>query len=81
MIDYLLILQYFQLVIDFCNRTVFNSFNIQCVLDKEAVTRGVLQNSQENICVRISFLIKLQCSGLQLHLKRESGTFAFQCIL
>ena len=41
MIGYLLILQYYQLVIvlevndvkDFCNRTVSNNFNIQCVID------------------------------------------------
>ena len=42
----------------------------------EAVTKGVLykkvllqisQNSQENTCARVSFLIKLQASGLQLY--------------
>ena len=42
----------------------------------EAATRGVLYekvfleiklNSQENICARISFLIKLQAWGLQLY--------------
>ena len=44
----------------------------------DAATRGVLykkvflkitQNSQENTCVWVSFLIKLQASGLQLYLK------------
>ena len=43
--------------------------------DAEAATRGVLfkevflemsQNSQENTCTRVSFLIKLQALGLQL---------------
>ena len=42
----------------------------------EAATRVVLQenvfleisqNSQENTCARVSFLIKLQASGLQLY--------------
>ena len=42
----------------------------------EASTRGVLsekmflkilQNSQENACARVSFLVKLQTSGLQLY--------------
>ena len=37
----------------------------------------VLQNSQENTCARVSFLIKLQVSGLQLYFKRDSGTGAF----
>ena len=46
------------------------------VLGSEAATRGVLwkkvflefsQNSQENTRARISFLIKLQVSGLQLY--------------
>ena len=32
------------------------------------------QNSQENTCARVSFLIKLQVSGLQLYYKRDSGT-------
>ena len=45
-------------------------------LDSEASTRGVLykkeflkisQNSQENICARASFLIRVQVSGLQLY--------------
>ena len=27
----------------------------------------ILQNSQENTCPRVSFLIKLQVSGLQLY--------------
>ena len=47
---------------------------------KEAATRGVLwkkvileisQNSQENTCARVSFLIKLQAWGLQL-IKKET---------
>ena len=44
--------------------------------DAEAATRGILremvfleisQNSQENTCPRVSFLIKLQASWLQLY--------------
>ena len=33
----------------------------------EKVFLEVSQNSQENICVRASFLIKLQAYGLQLY--------------
>ena len=32
------------------------------------------QNSQENTCARVSFLIELQACGLQLYQKRDSGT-------
>ena len=41
----------------------------------------ISQNSQENTCPRDSFLIKLQASGLQLYLKRVSGTDVFPWIL
>ena len=41
----------------------------------------ISQNSQENTCARASFSIKLQASGLQLHLKRDSGTVIFLLIL
>ena len=34
----------------------------------------IFQNLQENTFARVSFLIKLQFSGLQLYLKRDSGT-------
>ena len=53
----------------------------------EAVTRGVLwkkvlleisQNSQENTCVRVSFLIKLQAWGLKL-IKKETLAQVFSC--
>ena len=37
----------------------------------------ISQNSQENTCVGVSFLIKLQGSGLQLYKKGDSGTGAF----
>ena len=52
-------------------------------LESEAATWGILskklflkilQISQENNCARVSFLIKLQASGLQLYYKRDSGT-------
>ena len=39
------------------------------------------QNSQENTCVRVSLLMKLQASGLKLYLKRDSGTGVFFWIL
>ena len=37
----------------------------------------ISQNSQENTCARVSFLIKLQPSGLRIYLKRDSGTGVF----
>ena len=41
----------------------------------------ILKNSQENTCVRASFLIKLQVWGLQLYYERDSDTGIFQWIL
>ena len=41
----------------------------------------ISQNSQENTCARVFFLIKLQASGLQLYLKGDSGTVVFLGIL
>ena len=38
---------------------------------------NISQNSQESTCTRVSFFIKLQTSGLQLYLKRDSGTGVF----
>ena len=38
---------------------------------------GISQNSQENTCSRVSFLIKLQAWGMQLYLKRDSVTSDF----
>ena len=38
----------------------------------------ISENPQENTCARISILIKLQFLGLQLYLKRVSGTDVFQ---
>ena len=37
----------------------------------------ISQKSQENTYARVSFLIKLQASGLQLYQKRDSGTGIF----
>ena len=37
----------------------------------------ISQNSWENTCDRVSFLIKLQALGLQLYQKRDSGTGVF----
>ena len=34
-----------------------------------------MQNSLENICDRVSFLIKLQMPGLELYLKEILGSF------
>ena len=37
----------------------------------------ISQNSKENTCARVSFLIKLQAWGLQLYLKSDSGAGVF----
>ena len=37
------------------------------VFCKNKVFLEILQNFQENICAKVSFLIKLQASGLQLY--------------
>ena len=72
-----------QLIIMILNLLTYLSFYWLYI---EAVIRGVLlkkvfleisQNSQENSCARVSFLIKLQALGLQLYLKRDSGTGVF----
>ena len=39
---------------------------------QEKVFLEILQNSQENVFTRVSFLIKLQASDLQLYLKKET---------
>ena len=41
----------------------------------------ISQNSQENTCIRVSFLIKLLALGLPLYWKRDSGTGVFLWIL
>ena len=43
------------------------------VFYKKRVFLEILQNSQENAFTRVSFLIKLQTSDLQLYLIRDSG--------
>ena len=51
-----------------------------CVQCKEVFLK-ILQNSQENTCARVSFLIKLQAWGLQLYWNRGSSTRVFLWIL
>ena len=45
---------------------------------KKKVFVKLSQNSQENTCVEVSFLINVQAWGLQLYLKRDSDT-VFSC--
>ena len=52
----------------------------QEVFCKKSVLKN-LQNSQENTCIGVSFLIKLQTWDFQLYWKRDSGTGIFQWIL
>ena len=37
----------------------------------------ITQNAQENTCVRVSFLIKLQASDRKLYQKKDTGTGVF----
>ena len=57
------------------SKTITRWFSVKKTLLK------VLQNSQENTCLRVSFLLKLKASGLKLYLKRDSGTDVFLWIL
>ena len=47
----------------------------RCLVKK--VFLEILQNSQENTCVGVSFLTKLQASALQLYYERDPGTDVF----
>ena len=47
----------------------------------EKVFLEISQNSYENTCARVSFLIKLQARGLQLYYEREPGKGVFLWIL
>ena len=38
----------------------------------------ILQNSQENTCVRVSFLIKLEALGLREFCKISKNTFSYR---
>ena len=53
----------------------FRSNHHRCSIKK--IFSKISQNSQQNTCTRVSFLIKLQGSGLQLYKKRDSCTDAF----
>ena len=46
-----------------------------------AECRRELERLQENTCTRISFLMKVQASGLQLYLKKETVTQVLSCEL
>ena len=56
-------------------------FKIEAVVQRSSVKKmfiEVSKNSQENICTRVSFLIKLQASDLQLDLKKALAQ-VFSC--
>ena len=49
---------------------------------RSSVRKSILkisQNSQENTCIGVSFLINLHASGLQLYQKKETPTQVFSC--
>ena len=49
-----------------------------CSVNVKKVFLGISQNSQENICTRVSFIIKLQAQTCNF-IKREILTQAFPC--
>ena len=66
--------------LDIINHQLSKEVARRCFIKK--VLLEISQNSQENICARIYFLTKLKASGLQLYLKRDTGTAtSFQQIL
>ena len=48
---------------------------------KEKVFLEILQNSQENTCARVSFLMKLQASGQQKNCEISKNTFSYRTTL
>ena len=62
-----------------CRRSMFSSS--RPVVFVKNLFLEISQNSRENTCARVSFLIKLQASGLQFYLKRHSGNGVFMWIL
>ena len=46
---------------------------------KKKVFLKILQNSQENVCVRVSFLVKFQAYGLCNYIKKEPLELVFFC--
>ena len=70
-------------IINFLNKN--RVIIVKVILQKQS-PRGVLlknvflevsQNSQENTCARVVFLIKLQVGAMKLCLKRDFGTGGF----
>ena len=59
--------------------TIFRSCYQRCSIKKTFLE--IAQNSPENTCVRVSFLIKLQALGLKFYLKRDTNTGVFLRIL
>ena len=91
-----LLFTWYKLFVHFCSfLTIMDNFwidllkELYSLLLPEAATRGgpqiklfleISQNLQENICARV-LLSKVAVLGLQLHLKRDSGTGVFLRIL
>ena len=66
---------------EICNGKLQFLYNVEPVITRKSlnvfckkVFLEISQNSQENTCVRVSFLIKLQAQGQQLYQKRDPGT-------
>ena len=66
---------------EICNGKLPFLYNVEPVITRKSlnvfckkVFLEISQNSRENTCVRVSFLIKLQAQGQQLYQKRDPGT-------
>ena len=62
-------------------QVLFMHFGFSSQKQSPEVFLETSQNSQENTYAWVSFLLKLQAWGLQLYLKRISGTGVFLLIL
>ena len=68
---------YIQKFLHFVTRFPKSAMKFHPEVSVKKVFLEILPNSQGNICVRVSFLIKSQALGLQLYLKRDSDTSVF----
>ena len=64
-------------ILDFFSTVPFRSIARRYSVKKMCL--DISQNSQENNCARVSFVIKLQASGLLLYIKKETLSQLFSC--
>ena len=63
-----------------CLQIIYNFINTEAVVQRCSLKKVFLeisQNSHENTCARVSFLIKLRALACKFIKKRDSGTGVF----